>query len=116
MNIFRLAMAVGAVALSACTPTEEQVNADFDDALASTPDCTTDEECVVIYPGCPLACFTAVHRDEEQAMKDVAADLIEAYEAGGQACAYDCLQPEDPICEESRCTIAGSGVQVETDG
>jgi hypothetical protein len=88
--------------LLACAPSEEEVRADFDEFLTTRTACASADECVLVYPGCPLGCAVAVHRDFETETRSRAAELIDDYESGGRACAYDCLAMQ-AACSSGRC-------------
>ena len=88
-----VALALGL--LLACV-TEERVEERIDDANY----CDVVDECVAIYPGCPLGCVRLVNRVEES---DVL-DLIDRYHRQHRDnCAYDCAGIGPIRCEAGRC-------------
>lgn len=79
--------------------TEDSVRAEFDDANY----CETAEECVVIYPGCPLGCWAEINEAEVGRIND----LVDDYHAqqSGTECLYDCPAHSEPICDNGRCVV-----------
>lgn len=67
--------------------------------------CEVAEDCVVIYPGCPLGCTAAVAAEHEQDAVDEAARLIKSYERAGRACDYDCALSGPAECESGSCVV-----------
>jgi hypothetical protein len=66
-------LALGAAVLAACAPSEEEIQREFDDVVAGANACETADECVLVYPDCPLGCFVAVNAanaDEVDAKAD----------------------------------------------
>lgn len=104
MHRASLVVAFGIVAATGCV-TEAQIQADFDAHVAENSECTVDAECVVIWPGCPLGCFAAVHVDAADECISYANGRIDAWEAGGQSCVYDCIGAGEPYCDEGRCAV-----------
>ena len=76
---------------------EEQVEREMEDANY----CVTAEECVVIYPGCPLGCWSFVNEEEEGRIRD----LVESFfdQQVGEQCMYDCAGHGEVRCENDRC-------------
>jgi hypothetical protein len=97
-------VAVGAVlsALGGCAPSEEEVMAEFDEFLATRVACDAVDDCVLVFPGCPLGCAVGVNRGAAGEVEQKAEELIADYESGGRSCDYECLQLE-PACEAGRC-------------
>jgi hypothetical protein len=87
------------VVLAAGCLTEEAVEAEFDDANY----CESSDECVVLYPGCPLGCWTAVNEAEEDRIADLIDDFF-AQQTGAE-CAYDCAAHKDPRCLDGECVV-----------
>jgi hypothetical protein len=93
---------VCALAASACAPSEEEIQEEFDEFLSTRNSCSDVSDCALVYPGCPLGCAVGVNKAHAADVKAKAEELIEDYESGGQACAYECLQTE-PACTACRC-------------
>lgn len=87
---------------------EEAIQEDWDAFVAEHQSCEVAEDCVVIYPGCPLGCFVAVSADAEQEAIDEAEKLISRYERGGRVCMYDCLAAGEPTCDAGVCAVEGT--------
>ncbi len=94
--------------LSACGRSADDVSEEFEAAVAEANDCVSSSDCVLIFPGCPLGCFTAVNRAREAEVRAKADELIADYERGGAACAYSCIQPGALVCEGSNCAVLTS--------
>ncbi|HEY0709546.1 MAG TPA: hypothetical protein VGG33_22235 [Polyangia bacterium] len=97
---------VALLAGAACdliSPSESEIREEFDAFVAKSNMCQEASECVVASAGCPLGCFTAVHRDHKQAVEDKARSLIRAYERAGRKCAYDCMAVGPLACINNRC-------------
>ena len=85
------------------TLTEESAARLFNNIVDTYNECTTDNECMVLYPGCPLGCGAAIHTIHEQAVRDAADELMTRYNQQNQpSCAYICM-PIYPICHEGEC-------------
>jgi hypothetical protein len=76
--------------LSACAPTSEEVGARWNAFVEARSGCTNVSDCVLVYPGCPLGCASAVSAEHEAEAKAYAEELVSAYQAGGSGCVYDC--------------------------
>jgi hypothetical protein len=87
---------------------EEVVTQDWETFVAENNACEVAEDCVVVFPGCPLGCFDAVNKEAEEAANQKAEELIGLYEAGGRACAYGCLAHDAPTCEAGKCSVQAS--------
>ena len=98
-------LVVAVLAFGGCTPTGEEIQAEFDAAVADANHCGADTDCVLVHPGCPLGCYVAVNKDHQAEIAELAEDLIEDYESSGQACMYSCMAPGEPRCEQGRCTV-----------
>ena len=62
--------------------------------------CESAEECVAVYPGCPLGCSAWVNEAEVEE----AEALIERYHGQHpERCAYDCIGEGPPRCESGQC-------------
>ena len=93
------------ILLSGCAPSEEIIETDFDRWISEHNQCETVDDCVEIYPGCPLGCATAVNTSYEEDALTKASELISEYEIGGQSCNYDCIVPKRIECAAHTCTI-----------
>lgn len=89
--MFRLALlGMVAASLAACA-SEEKLQAEWDGFVAEHATCEVPEDCVLVYPGCPLGCADAIQSDAAQEATELAAKLVSRYERGGRACDYKCL-------------------------
>lgn len=108
MNTNRFSLVAAMVLLSglfcvACgPPSEEEIQQEFDEFVAERNHCSAATECTLVYPGCPLGCAVGVRTEFAGEVNDKADELIEDYESGGQACAYDCMATTAD-CVEGRC-------------
>lgn len=93
-----------ALALCGCR-SMEAIQADFDAYVETVNACGDDAECTVIYPGCPLGCFTAVRVDRREEAEAYARNLVASYELGGPSCEYDCLAHDPARCDEGHCLV-----------
>jgi hypothetical protein len=91
--------------LAAGCASSEQIQAEFAAHVEDSNECTSDGECAVIYPGCPLGCSVAVNIEHAEECEAYAADLIASYERGGTRCEYDCIAVSPPYCDEGRCAV-----------
>lgn len=85
-----LAIMFAVSALAACA-SEEKLQEEWDGFVADHATCEAPEDCVLVYPGCPLGCADAIQSEATQEATELAAKLVSRYERGGRACAYDCL-------------------------
>ncbi len=82
----------------------EEANAQFKQAISQANSCTTDEDCVVVYPGCPLGCSVSVNPDRQQAIKSLAKELVQSFEQREGRCDYFC-EAQYPVCVIDRCEV-----------
>jgi hypothetical protein len=101
-------VALSAAAVVACDPPYEAVEETFVAAVEEASGCGVDAECVVVYPGCPLGCYVAVHRDDEASIKSLADALVGEFRRRGGNCSYDCVGHEPPRCIKGRCVAMRS--------
>ena len=97
--------AVMMLMMAACAPSEAAIQALFEERVAESQACETDEQCTVISPGCPLGCWVAVNTTEADALAAYAQELISDYESGGMSCAYGCISAGEVACVEQICTL-----------
>lgn len=97
---------------SSCTPTADEVKAEFDAALSATKDCDLDASCVVLKTGCPLGCFVAVHEDDQDEIDQLSSELTTMYITSSdiddviEACGdIQCDLVVESICVEGRCEV-----------
>ena len=101
----RLIALVPVLALLTACATEAGIERRWDAWVADHQSCETVDDCGVVYPGCPLGCTEAVSAEAVEEGQALADRLIRRWEAGGRACAYDCL-PEAPLeCVQGACTF-----------
>lgn len=81
-------------ALVACGPSAEGIKAE----VAKAATCTTSEDCVLLSAKCPIGCYVAVNKSEEERIKSMIAGFSEN-------CAYDCLAADGAICENGACKV-----------
>ena len=67
--------------------------------------CETVDDCVVVYPGCPLGCWEAVSAEHEDAAIKKAEKIVKSYERGGRACAYGCVSAGELSCNSGICEL-----------
>jgi len=89
--------------LSSCAPSEDEIQKEFDSFVSAHNACEQDEDCVLIMPGCPLGCWTAVNVDAAGEATRLARELIEDYESAGRACAYGCVASCGARCSDKAC-------------
>jgi len=92
-----------ALAAAGCGNDEEGIDAEYEQEVARSNACTTVRDCVVIEPGCPLGCWSAVSKDDAARVKRVARELIDEY--SGNPCVYDCNIPEPLQCVAKKCVL-----------
>ncbi len=83
-------------------PSEEEIKDSFEKEVETSNSCETDEECVLINPGCPLGCNVSVNIEHQERIKNLAEDLIKDYESSGTSCSYGCIR-SFPICVIDAC-------------
>lgn len=101
----KLLLVIISVLVSGCggdAPSESEIKAEFDVAVEVSRECETDEQCVLVYAGCPLGCSAAVNADSEEYITNLAARLISEYERNGSRCEYSCLAVR-PVCSDNLC-------------
>ena len=84
-------------------PSEEEVREEFNDYVNSANACATVDECAYASAGCPLGCQVAVRKDRVGDVERKARELIDDYESGGRACAYECVPQLGLACSGGRC-------------
>ena len=84
--------------------TEDQIKIEFEVETELVNDCNEPSECVVITPGCPLGCNTAVNINEAENLRAVANSLISDYQKDGEICVYTCVQKE-ATCVNNKCEL-----------
>lgn len=89
---------------TACATTES-VQRDWDAFLLDHQHCEEAAECAVVYPGCPLGCFTAVRADAVDEAEALATELIDRYERLGRSCSYSCAEHTEPACVQGSCYV-----------
>jgi hypothetical protein len=82
---------------------EERTQEKWDEFVADNNACASADDCAIVYPGCPLGCYTAVSADRRSAAEAKAASLIDGYERSGRACDYSCLEPPPLVCDAGHC-------------
>jgi hypothetical protein len=92
--------------LSACAPSDEEVQAEFEAEVASSRACQTETDCTVISPGCPLGCWVVINASARTRLEQKARELIEDYESGGARCDYECTEAPALACLAGLCTAA----------
>jgi hypothetical protein len=102
-------LAAGAfAACSPAAPDQAEIVTKFEEVLEPARKCDEVEEvspCVLVYPGCPLGQFAAVHRDRAAEVDEAARALLRQYALKDQVCAYqgtDVTAP-DVECFEGKC-------------
>src|SRR4051794_12059116 len=86
-------------------PTADEARAEFQSFVETVNQCQVVTDCVVVAPGCPLACTVAVRLDQKKATEQKARELIGEYERGGRSCAYDCAPAGPLACLAGRCAF-----------
>jgi hypothetical protein len=72
----------------------------FERAVEDANYCETAEECVELYPGCPLGCVVLVNEAEEADIQK----MIDRYDRQHRdTCIYDCAGLGAIRCENERC-------------
>ena len=87
---------------SACSM--EQIDREWDSWVGEHDQCEVIEDCVLVYPGCPLGCYAAINGEHEAEANRLADDLINRWSMGTRACAYDCISAEAE-CVDDRCEV-----------
>lgn len=86
-----------------CAPSEQEIQAEFDEFVSNNQACKEDNDCTLIQPGCPLGCSIPVATNAADNGTRLAQDLIEDYESAGRGCDYDCALVCGAACESKRC-------------
>lgn len=96
-NGITLLATVGIVVLTSACVSEEEV----EDEMSAANYCENVDECVEIFPGCPLGCWEFVNAAEEERIRD----LIDKYfdQQSGETCLYDCAGHGEVACTDGRC-------------
>jgi len=94
------------LALVACSPSEEEVEAELAEFIASRDDCTVDEDCALAHTECPLGCYHAVNKAHVTAVEDKARELVDDYESGGMGCTYRCARAFGAMCQAGTCAVS----------
>jgi len=98
---------LAALLASSCgSPSEEEIQAQFDAYVNGANQCTAASDCALATADCPLGCFVAVRADRKSDVEAKARDLIKQYERGGMSCEYECVSPGVISCTSGRCAVA----------
>lgn len=100
-----IALLVIGLGCASCGKSEEDVREEFAEVVAGANACQQASECVLVSPGCPLACFVAVNSAKKAEVEEKARELVEDYESLGQSCEYDCAVPGPIECVAGRCDV-----------
>jgi hypothetical protein len=91
----RLALAA-VLGLALGCVSERRIEDEFEDANY----CDSADECVAIYPGCPLGCQRLVNAAEQARVQK----LVDRYHRQHRdTCVYDCIGFGPPRCEAGTC-------------
>lgn len=74
---------------------EHQINQEIENANY----CSVDEDCTVLYFGCPFGCGSYVNKNSVDYLKKIVA----AYQSTALQCEYMCMTPALPMCEAGKC-------------
>ena len=96
-----------AVLLLASACSIEQIDREWDGWVDDHSQCEVTEDCVLVYPGCPLGCSSGVNAEYEDEANRLAEDLINRWSMGTRDCAYDCISSEVE-CVDDRCEVIQS--------
>jgi hypothetical protein len=96
-------LGVIAALVASCSPSEAEIQEQFDAVLQRANRCQSPDQCVLIDLECPLGCRAAVQADRASSVRKQARELVDDYERGGTSCAYDCSAPGSASCEQGRC-------------
>jgi hypothetical protein len=99
--------AIAALAVSACAPSSESVEAKWDTFVEAHSACADVSDCALVYPGCPLGCASAVSAEHAGEAEAYANELVSAYQSGGGGCVYDCAA-STLACSAGRCEAVSS--------
>jgi hypothetical protein len=87
-----------ALLAAACGPSEQDLKQEFDAEVQRSNGCAVASECVVARAGCPLGCWVLVNAAHQARVEAKARELIDDYESGGRACAYECTERPMIVC------------------
>jgi len=87
-------------------PSEEDVQAEFNDYVNGANSCTSVDQCAFASAGCPLGCAVPVRKDRVADVENKARELIDDYESGGRRCDYECVAAPELACTAGRCRAA----------
>lgn len=90
--------------LAGCA-SEQRVQQRWDEYVSEHNSCELASDCALVYPGCPLDCWSAVSVNDVDEAEHTAERLIRRYEGFGRSCDYGCLAPGELSCEAGTCTI-----------
>lgn len=102
MKLIRATLVFAALLL-VCSCSMEQIDRQWDTWVDEHNMCEVVQDCVLVYPGCPLGCYAGVSVEHEDEANRLADDLINRWSMGTRDCAYDCISAEvecvDQVCE-----------------
>lgn len=85
---------------------EESLQSDWDAFTAEHQTCEVDEDCILVYPGCPLPCVDVISSDAVTEATQLANELVAKYEKLGRNCQYECAAYGTAYCDGGLCDIA----------
>jgi hypothetical protein len=89
----------------ACAPSAEEVQREYDAYVSARNACSVDSDCAIVFPSCPLGCYTAVAVQYQAAVESKARELVDEYESQGQKCYYDCQAVQGAVCTSGNCEV-----------
>jgi len=83
-------------ALEGCNKIVEE----YEQKLETANYCDTMEDCIILSLGCPFGCGTYINKKEEESLTNYAKSYDEK---GCSRCMYECMGPNQPVCENNKC-------------
>ncbi len=93
--------------------TATSVQQRWDRFLADRDTCEVEEDCTLVYSGCPLGCYDPVAVDHLEEAEAFAETLIGRYEAAGHSCTFGCPVPPEVTCAAGRCVVLETDEETE---
>ena len=103
--MLRTLLGLATLAAIGCSPSQEEIQREFDDYVADANGCVQDDDCAIAAAECPLGCWVAVRADRVDDVERKARELVDDYESGGSGCAYECTEAPTPRCVDAVCTV-----------
>lgn len=94
-----------AILLMSCV-SQRALQEEWEAFAAEHRDCEVDEDCLLVYPGCPIACVDVIALSAAEEANQLAIELHTRADKGGRDFRCECAASGEAICDEGTCAIS----------